>query len=318
MNKKRIVLTGGGTGGHVMPNIALMEKLKKDNWEIHYIGTKKGVEYSILAHDKDLKYYSINAGKLRRYVDIQNLVDPIRIISGYFGAIKILMRVKPAVVFSKGGFVTVPVIAAARMLGIPTVIHESDITPGLANKLCIPFANKICATFPETLNHLPKSKSVLTGTPIRQSLLAGDRAAARRKYLLKKPTILIMGGSQGAKVINENVRQCLPRLLKHFDVIHICGNNNLSDIKYDGYIQFEFVSDELKDIFAASDIVISRAGANSIFEFLALKKPMLLIPLSRAQSRGDQCDNAESFKKHGFAAVLEQENLTPGSLYAAV
>ena len=318
---KRIVLTGGGTAGHVTPNIALLPRLKELGYDVHYIGSYNGIEKTLM-EGCQIPYYGISSGKLRRYFDLKNFSDPFKVLKGFSEASKLLKKLKPDVVFSKGGFVSVPVVIAAKQLRIPVIIHESDMTPGLANKLSIPAASKVCCNFPETISHLPKGKAVLSGSPIRQELLTGDRTKALQFTGLSgtKPVLLIIGGSLGSVVVNEAVRSILPKLLKKFEIIHLCGKGKLDQTltALNGYVQYEYISDELKDLFALSDIVISRAGANSICEFLALRKPALLIPLSAAASRGDQILNAHSFEKQGYASVLEEEQLSGDSLYEAL
>ena len=227
------------------------------------------------------------------------------------------------VVFSKGGFVSVPVVLAAKHCKVPAIIHESDLTPGLANKLAIPSATKVCCNFPETLSYLPKEKAVLTGSPIRQELLTGNADFAFSLCHFKdhsKQTILIVGGSSGSRVINTAIRGLLPELLKNYNVIHLCGKGNLDDTltATDGYAQFEYANKELSDMFALADLVISRAGANAICELLALRKPNILIPLSAAASRGDQILNANSFRSQGFSYVLEEEELSNTTLLEAI
>ena len=318
---KRIVLTGGGTAGHVTPNIALLPKLKELGYDVHYIGSYNGIEKTLI-EACGIPYYGISSGKLRRYFDLKNFSDPFKVLKGFSEASKLLKKLKPDVVFSKGGFVAVPVVIAAKQHRIPVIIHESDMTPGLANKLSIPSASKVCCNFPETMEHLPKGKAVLSGSPIRQELLTGSRQKALQFTGLSgtKPVLLIIGGSLGSVVVNEAVRSVLPKLLKKFEIIHLCGKGKLDQTltAMNGYVQYEYISDELKDLFALSDIVISRAGANSICEFLALRKPALLIPLSAAASRGDQILNAHSFEKQGFSAVLEEEQLNGESLLQAL
>ena len=287
---KKIVLTGGGTAGHVTPNIAILPSLKERDYEIHYIGSYEGIEKKLIA-DYDIPYYGISTGKLRRYFDPKNFSDPFRVVKGFAQARKILKKIKPDVIFSKGGFVSVPVVRAASTLKIPCIIHESDMTPGLANKLCIPIATKICCNFPETLKCLPEDKAVLTGSPIRQELRKGSREAGLKLcgFDNTKPVILVIGGSQGAANVNAAVREALDELLKDFQIAHICGPGKLDNVLLvkPGYKQFEYVKADLKDLFAMADVVISRAGANAICELLALQKPNLLIPLM-AGSRGDQ------------------------------
>lgn len=318
---KKIVLTGGGTAGHVTPNIALLPELKKAGYEISYIGSKEGIEKRLI-EDFGIPYYGVSTGKLRRYFDLKNFTDPFRIIKGFAEAKNTLKKINPDIVFSKGGFVSVPVVRAAHSLKIPCIIHESDITPGLANKLCIPVAEKICCNFPETMQYVPEGKGVLTGTPIREELTEGSRKTGLSLcgFNDSLPCLMIMGGSQGARAINACIRESLPELLKSFQIIHLCGKGNLDETLTDtvGYKQFEYVKEDLKDLFAASDIVVSRAGANAICELLALKKPNLLIPLPSVGSRGDQLLNADSFKAQGFSMVLQEENLSTQTLIASV
>ena len=318
---KRIVLTGGGTAGHVTPNIALLPKLRELGYDVVYIGSYNGIEKTLI-EQAGVPYHGISSGKLRRYFDLKNFSDPFKVLKGFSEASKLLKKLKPDVVFSKGGFVSVPVVLAAKQHKIPVLIHESDMTPGLANKLSIPAASKVCCNFPETIQHLPKGKAVLTGSPIRAELLTGSREKALTFTGLsgKKPVLLIIGGSLGSVVVNEAVRSVLPELLKKFEIVHLCGKGKLDETltAMNGYVQYEYISDELKDLFALSDIVISRAGANSICEFLALKKPALLIPLSAAASRGDQILNANSFAKQGYASVLEEEQLNGDALLSAL
>ncbi len=310
---KKIVLTGGGTAGHVTPNIALLPRLSQLQYEVSYIGSFNGMERKLI-EDYNIPYYGISTGKLRRYFDIKNFTDIFRVLKGFTDAKKILKKLNPDIVFSKGGFVSVPVVRAAASLKIPCIIHESDMTPGLANKLCIPVAQKICCTFPETLQVLPSKKALLTGTPIRDDLSTGNKDAAKIfcNFTSDLPVLLVIGGSLGAAAINETVRSALPLLLKHFQIVHICGKGKLTKAltQIPGYSQFEYVKEELKDIFALSDIVVSRAGSNSICELLALKKPNLLIPLPAHSSRGDQILNAKSFAMQGFSLVLEESSIT--------
>ena len=318
---KHIVLTGGGTAGHVTPNIALIARLKEEGYKISYIGSYTGIEKTLI-EEQGIPYYGISSGKLRRYFDLKNFTDPFRVLKGFGEARKLLKKLQPDIVFSKGGFVSVPVVVAAGRLKIPTIIHESDMTPGLANKLCIPSAVKVCCNFPETKSHLPEGKAVVTGTPIRQELLSGDPQKGRdfTGFTSDKPVILIIGGSLGAQAVNTAVRNILPQLLPEFQVVHLCGKGK-KDESLTGltdYVQYEYIEKELADLFAMADIVISRAGANAICELQALKKPNLLIPLSASASRGDQILNARSFEKQGFSMVLEEEEITDQVLLDAV
>lgn len=318
---KKIVLTGGGTAGHVTPNLALLPSLRKEEFEIHYIGSYNGIERRLI-EDAGIPYDGISSGKLRRYFDIKNFSDPLRVLKGYGQAKRLMKQYRPDIVFSKGGFVSVPVVLAAKHYKIPVIIHESDMTPGLANKICIPAAQKVCCNFPETLNYLPKDKAVLSGSPIREELLTGDRLSGLQYAGLSanRPVILVIGGSLGSVTVNHAVRSILPKLLPQFQIIHICGKGNLDEslIGTSGYVQYEYVDKPLRHLFAAADLSISRAGANSICEILALRKPNILIPLSAAASRGDQILNANSFAKQGFSTVLEEEVLTSETLYQAV
>ncbi len=318
---KRIVLTGGGTAGHVTPNIALLPRLKEEGYEVHYIGSYEGIERKLI-EEFDVPYYGISSGKLRRYFDPKNFSDPLKVIKGYTEASSLLKKLKPDIVFSKGGFVSVPVVLAAKRRHIPTIIHESDMTPGLANKICIPCATKICTNFPETLKALPSNKAVLSGSPIRQELLNGNKKAGLDfcGFTADKPVLLIIGGSLGSAVVNEFVRSILPTLLKTFQIVHLCGEGKVDESLRGtkGYVQFEYIKKELTDLFAAADIVISRAGANAICELLALKKPSILIPLSAAASRGDQILNGASFEKQGYSYVLQEEELNKETLQKAV
>nr|MDD6335501.1 undecaprenyldiphospho-muramoylpentapeptide beta-N-acetylglucosaminyltransferase [bacterium] len=315
---KCILLTGGGTAGHVTPNLALVPLLREKGYDIHYAGTADGLERQLLARYPDIPYHIVQAGKLRRYLDIKNLSDPFRTLAGIRQAKRICREIKPDVVFSKGGFVSLPVVMGAHGAGVPCILHESDYTPGLANKLAGPYAKVICTTFPETAQSLGK-KAVYTGTPVRPELFSGDALRGRRLvgFSGAKPVLLIIGGSQGAAAINQAVRDGLPRLKERFDIIHLCGKGKLDEtlLGTAGYVQMEYASEELPDLFAAADIVLSRAGSNTLCELIALEKPHVLVPLPLSASRGDQILNANSTRAQGFSAVLPQENLTPQTLY---
>lgn len=319
---KKIILTGGGTAGHVTPNIALIPHLKEAGYEIVYIGSYDGIEKRLISDFPEIPYYGIATGKFRRYLDLKNLTDPFRVVKGYAEAKKILKKEKPDILFSKGGFVSVPVVRAAAALHIPCIIHESDMTPGLANRLCIPIAKKVCCNFPETLKMLPEDKAVLTGSPIREELSSGNKVAALTlcNFTTSKPVVMVIGGSLGAASVNQVVRNALDRLLVDFQVVHICGKDKVDEqlTTVSGYKQFEYLKAELKDVFAMADVIISRAGANAICELLALKKPNLLIPLPAASSRGDQLLNAASFESQGYSMVVKEEDLTPELLVEKV
>ena len=318
---KRIILTGGGTAGHVTPNIALLPRLRELGYDIHYIGSYNGIEKELI-EQFGIPYHGISSGKLRRYFSVQNFTDPFRVLKGLGEAKRLIKILKPDVIFSKGGFVSVPVVMAGKRRHVPVIIHESDMTPGLANKLALPSATKVCCNFPETLSYLPEGKAVLTGSPIRQELLSGDKYKALEflHFTSDKPVILVIGGSLGSVAVNEAVRSVLPELLKSFQVVHLCGKGKIDHSldQLEGYAQYEYIKEELKDLFALTDLVISRAGANAICELLALHKPNLLIPLPASQSRGDQILNARSFEKQGYSMVLEEESLTSEVLLEAI
>ena len=310
---KKIVLTGGGTAGHVTPNIAMLDRLKSEGYEVSYIGSKNGIEKKLI-ENLGIPYYGISTGKLRRYFSWQNFTDPFRVVKGYFEAKKIIKEIDPDVCFSKGGFVSVPVVLAAKKNKVPTIVHESDMTPGLANKIAIKRAVKVCCNFPETVDKLPKGKGILTGTPLRKELFTGSKEVALKICGftdISRPVLLAFGGSTGAARLNEAVRKNLDELLKEYNVIHLCGKGK-GDASYNdriGYKQIEYCDKEMKDMFAAADIVLSRAGANAICELKALKKPNILVPLGLDQSRGDQILNAQSFEKQGFSKVIADDKI---------
>ncbi|MBO4926285.1 MAG: undecaprenyldiphospho-muramoylpentapeptide beta-N-acetylglucosaminyltransferase [Clostridia bacterium] len=318
---KRIVLTGGGTAGHVTPHLALLPHLLREGYEVHYIGTENGIERGMIEKLEGVTYHAVKSGKLRRYFDWKNFTDPFRVIAGAFQAGRLMGRLKPDVCFSKGGFVSVPVVIGAWLHRVPVVCHESDLTPGLANKICSKFARRVATTFPECAEALGK-KAVCTGTPMRPALFSGSRekGLALAGFSGDRPVLMMVGGSSGAQSVNKALREALPKLLEKMDVLHLTGKGNLdgSLAALPGYRQFEFLSDELPDAIACADLILSRAGSNAICEFQALKKPMLLVPYPKGASRGDQILNAESFRKRGLCHVLLQENMTADSLYDAV
>lgn len=316
---KTIIFTGGGTAGHVTPNIALIDPLLKEGWKVHYIGSMSGMEKGLIAGLSGVTYHGISTGKLRRYFSWQNFIDPFRVVKGYLQARRLIRRIRPDVIFSKGGFVSVPVVLGAGK--IPVVAHESDYSPGLSNRIASRFTDKICVSFEDTLPHVPKGRGIFTGTPIRPALYAGSRERALSFTGLtgEKPVLLVMGGSLGAQKLNELVRAALPLLNETFDVIHLCGRGkNDCNCVACGYNQYEYIDQELPDLFALSDVVLSRAGANAVFELLALNKPSVLVPLTSASTRGDQLLNANYFVQKGYAQSLDQDNATPESLVAAV
>lgn len=316
---KKIVLTGGGTAGHVTPHLALIPRLKDAGYEIHYIGSQD-IERQLMA-DQPLRFHTVQSGKLRRYFDWKNFTDPFRVIWGAVESIRLIGQIRPDVCFSKGGFVAVPVVIACWVHRVPVLAHESDLTPGLANRISAKFSKRVATSFPECAKALTP-KGVLTGTPMRPELFGGDRqkGLAIAGFDGSKPVLLMMGGSQGAQSLNKALREALPRLLSRMDVFHLCGQGNRDEALSDtpGYFQAEFLSEELPDALACADLVLSRAGANALCEFAALKKPMLLIPLPMSASRGDQILNARSYEARGLANVLLQEDMTSDSLIAAL
>ncbi|HCV8969818.1 TPA: undecaprenyldiphospho-muramoylpentapeptide beta-N-acetylglucosaminyltransferase [Staphylococcus aureus] len=310
----KIAFTGGGTVGHVSVNLSLIPTALSQGYEALYIGSKNGIEREMIESQlPEIKYYPISSGKLRRYISLENAKDVFKVLKGILDARKVLKKEKPDLLFSKGGFVSVPVVIAAKSLNIPTIIHESDLTPGLANKIALKFAKKIYTTFEETLNYLPKEKADFIGATIREDLKNGN---AHNGYQLtgfneNKKVLLVMGGSLGSKKLNSIIRENLDALLQQYQVIHLTGKG-LKDaqVKKSRYIQYEFVKEDLTDLLAITDTVISRAGSNAIYEFLTLRIPMLLVPLGLDQSRGDQIDNANHFADKGYAKAIDEEQLT--------
>lgn len=318
---KRIVLTGGGTAGHVTPHLSLIPRLREAGYDIHYIGTENGIEHEMIAKIPDITYHAVKSGKLRRYFSLQNFTDPFRVIAGAFQSVHLMHKLKPDVLFSKGGFVSVPVVIGAWLCGVPAVCHESDLTPGLANRICTKFAKKVATTFPECAKAIGP-KGVHTGTPLRPELFKGSRATglALAGFDGSKPVLLMTGGSLGAQSVNKCLRESLPELLPHMDVLHLCGKGNLDEGLKDtpGYCQKEFLSAEMPDALAVADLVLSRAGSNTLSELLALHKPMLLVPYPLGASRGDQIENARSYQRQGLARVLMQEDMTPRTMTDAL
>lgn len=317
---KRIVLTGGGTTGHVAVNLALIPRLLEKNMEIHYIGSHTGIERELVRDFPEVHYEPIATGKLRRYLSSENVKDGFRVIRGVRDAARALRRIKPDAIFSKGGYVSVPVILAGALNRIPALSHESDLTPGLANRLSYPFVKKILLTFEETLPYVPENKAMYIGPVIREQIKGGKRDEGLRRFGFsgKKPILLVMGGSLGAGAINESIWENLDVLLKTFDILHGVGKGKGNGVKKTGYLQVEYIKEGMSDALAMADLIISRSGANAIFEFLYYKKPMILIPLGTNQSRGDQILNAQNFEKKGYARVLLEEDTNPQRLLDAV
>ncbi|KTD14792.1 undecaprenyldiphospho-muramoylpentapeptide beta-N-acetylglucosaminyltransferase [Legionella gratiana] len=313
-----IVFTGGGTAGHVAPNMALIREFSHKSWDIAYIGSADGIEKQMI-QSLNIPFYSVSSGKLRRYISFKNLLAPFKIIFGIVQAFFLLYKLKPDAVFSKGGFVAFPVVIGAWLNRIPIVAHESDMSPGLANRLCFPFVNKICLTFDAGKKHFKKQNKIeVTGTPIREQLFAGNsnRGLELCGFNAEKPCLLVIGGSLGAGSINCCIRDALLQLTEKYQVIHLCGKGKVDSTLNGlvGYKQFEYANEELADLFAAASVVISRAGANSLYEILALGKPHILIPLSTEVSRGDQIQNAKYFQELGISLVIENRSLNVGTL----
>lgn len=317
-----IVFTGGGTAGHVTPNIALIESLQNSDWQFHYIGSESGVEKGMI-ESIGVPFYPIQSGKLRRYFSWKNFLDPFKVLVGIGQSFFLLRKIKPDVVFSKGGFVALPVVVAAWLNRIPVIAHESDMTPGLANRLSFPFVSKICVTFEAARNHFKQKEKVeVTGTPIRRQLFQGEKekGLALCGFTDKKPCILIVGGSQGSAGLNRIVRENIDKLTAEYQVIHLCGKGKRSEthVSVPGYFQMEYANEELAHLLAASDLVVSRSGANALYELLSLTKPHVLIPLSMKASRGDQIQNARYFEKQGISTVLNDDSLSPEALLQAI
>ncbi len=322
---KKIVLTGGGTAGHVTPNIALIPKLIKEGYEIHYIGSKTGVEKNLITSldsSLNVKYYSISSGKLRRELNFENVKDVFKVTKGILEANKLIKKIKPDVIFSKGGYVVVPVVLAGKKQNVPVIIHESDYTPGLANKIAIPFAKTVCTSFESTKKFIKKATVVHTGPPIREEIKEGNKEIGESlcNFKNKKPVIMLMGGSLGAKKLNETLRKALKQSkLNNYNVIHLTGKGNLDDtLTYDNYKQFDYVGEEMSHLLNFADIVITRGGANAIFELLSIKKPNIIIPLSLKASRGDQIQNAKEFSEKGYSKVIFEEDLNTDLLLKEV
>lgn len=314
---KKVVFTGGGTVGHVAVNVALVPEFRKKQYDISYIGSKDGIEKNMIDKISDIDYYPISSGKLRRYFSLENFIDPFRVLKGIIDSLIILRRIKPEFVFSKGGFVSVPVSIAAKLLKIPVFLHESDLTIGLANRIGIKFSNHIFTTFESTADNLPSGKASFVGAVVREDIYRGskDRAYEFTNFDKNKPVILVMGGSLGSKILNEYIWNNIESLIEKFQIIHLVGKHNVNNsIEKKGYLQFEFLNKELFDILQITDIAISRAGANTIFELLALNIPSILIPLGINQSRGDQIENARYFEKNGFSITVSEEKMKNFSL----
>lgn len=310
----KIAFTGGGTVGHVSVNLSLIPTALEKGHQVFYIGSKNGIEREMIESQiSNIKYYPISSGKLRRYLSFENAKDVFKVLKGILDARRVLKKEKPDLLFSKGGFVSVPVVIAARSLNIPTIIHESDLTPGLANKISLKFSKKIYTTFEDTLKYLPKDKADFVGATIREDLKEGNQQKGYEitGFDSDKKVLLVMGGSLGSKKLNDIIRENLEALLHDYQIIHLTGHGLVDEsYKQKGYIQYEFVKEELTHLLSITDTVVSRAGSNAIYEFLTLRIPMLLIPLGLDQSRGDQIDNAKYFESKGYGKMIPEDQLT--------
>ncbi|MGX0550385.1 UDP-N-acetylglucosamine--N-acetylmuramyl-(pentapeptide) pyrophosphoryl-undecaprenol N-acetylglucosamine transferase [Staphylococcus hominis] len=310
----KIAFTGGGTVGHVSVNLSLIPTALEKGHQVFYIGSKNGIEREMIESQlSNIKYYPISSGKLRRYLSFENAKDVFKVLKGILDARRVLKKEKPDLLFSKGGFVSVPVVIAARSLNIPTIIHESDLTPGLANKISLKFSKKIYTTFEDTLKYLPKDKADFVGATIREDLKEGNQQKGYdiTGFDSDKKVLLVMGGSLGSKKLNDIIRENLEALLHDYQIIHLTGHGLVDEsYKQKGYIQYEFVKEELTHLLSITDTVVSRAGSNAIYEFLTLRIPMLLIPLGLDQSRGDQIDNAKYFESKGYGKMIPEDQLT--------
>lgn len=313
MKNKTIILTGGGTAGHIMPNLALLPKLEKYFDKIYYLGEKNGMEAQILKDYKNVEFVDIPATKLIRKLTLKNLTVPFKLLCSINKTKKIIKEINPSVIFCKGGFVSVPVAIAGKKNKVPVISHESDLTMGLANKIILHYCDVMCLSFESTSNN---KKCVFTGSPIRNQVLNGQKENILKSFNGFNPnlkTVLFFGGSLGSKKINDTVLNSINSLTEKYNILHITGKNNKTPIKATNYYQVEFTS-SIEDFFDLCDIVVCRGGANSLFELLALKKPMIIIPLSKAQSRGDQIENAQYFEDKKYAKIIMEEKINKENL----
>lgn len=316
----KILLTGGGTGGHLVPLLSIISEIKKRDAEAEFLFVGPKSDFNDVLKADNIEVREISAGKIRRYFSWENFSDIFRILVGTDQALFYILRFKPDVVFSKGGFGAVPVVWAAWLLRIPVMSHESDTVPGLANKLIGKWATKIFVAFPEAEKHFQKNKVIISGNPIRKDILSGDRRKAQDFFGFneKLPVLLVFGGSQGAQHINDILFKALPNLLPDFQVIHICGTKNFEEIKQktsglelankERYKVYPYLGEEMKDAFALADFVVSRAGANSLSEIIALEKLSLIIPLSSA-ANNHQYYNAKYFADQKMVLMAEEKDL---------
>lgn len=315
----KVVFAGGGTAGHVLPTIPIMRALRQQGAELAFIGGASGLEQGYLA-DEPVPYFGIASGKLRRYFSWRNLADAFAVLRGVWQSYWLLGRLKPTVIFSKGGYVSFPVVLAGWLRRIPVVGHESDFSPGLANRLAIPFLSVMCTSFPSRRPAGLRGELLHSGNPLRPELLAGSAHQGRALVQAPsdRPLVLVTGGSLGAQALNRVARAAAPRLVELCWLVHVCGPGKTVAMKVPGYRQLEYVSQGWGDLLAAADLVVSRAGANALFELLALGKPNILIPLPLAASRGDQIENAVFAEREGYSRVIPEQALNEEVLIAAV
>ena len=306
---KTLILTGGGSAGHVVPNIALLPALR-EKFNLVYIGSD-GIERELMK-GRGVPYYTVHCTKLVRGSVLKNAAMPFRFLKSVSEAKKALAAAGADIVFSKGGYVALPVVIAAKKLHIPVLTHESDLTPGLANKLIARRCRAVLTSFPDTAKLF--KNGACTGAPIRAELLRGDRTEALRKYGFsgRKPVLLLFGGGSGSLALNRAAEAALPEILQAFDFLHIRGKHAGAE-RREGYVPLEYEAD-MASAYAAADYVVARAGSNTVFELLALKKPALLVPLENKRSRGDQLQNAQYFEKRGLCRVLREADLSPRAL----
>lgn len=309
---KKILFTGGGSGGHVTLNLALIPIFQREGWQVVYIGSKTGIEKELITKISGVRYHAIETGKLRRYFSLQNFKDALHVPLGILQATKIILQEKPDIIFSKGGFVSFPVVFGGFLNGKKIFMHESDVTPGLANKMSLPFVHKFFTTFIETEKYVSNKQKVKYVGPVLSDRLNNgnkERACEMLRFSADKPIVMFVGGSLGAKSINEAVVKYSDELLNKYQIIHLCGKGQKCQLHHPQYRQFEFVDKDLKDFMAAADVVVSRSGSNAIFELWSLAKPMVLVPLPSTSSRGEQSLNAKAFEEQGFCEVVKDEDV---------
>lgn len=310
---KTILFCGGGSAGHVIPNVAIIDELK-DNFKCVYMGTE-GIEKDICKQN-NIEFYECNTPKLVRGKIFVNLTLPFKLFKSVGHATEILNEIKPDLIFSKGGYASVPVVMAAKKRNIPVITHESDIKPGLATKFISKRCKKVLTSFPQTAKMF--KNGIYTGSPMRMKIFGADRLKAMEKFKLDfRPTVIVLGGGSGSKVINENIRAIANKICRDYNLIHICGKNNIVSSNIYGYRQIEF-TDDMGEVYSCADAAVSRCGSNAAFELIALKIPTLFIPLENSASRGDQVENAEYFKNSGLCEILREKDLSPETLYSGI